>query len=77
MKRMRSCLIPRGYKSKIVEHQFDRVRGLSRNTFEEKRLFSLKKQTKEDKNKDRIIVPLEYKPHMAKPTEVMRKHCND
>jgi hypothetical protein len=69
-------LIPRGYKSKIVEYQFDRVRGLSGNTFEEKRLFSLKKQTKEDKNKDRIIVSLDFNPHMAKPTEVMRKHYN-
>ena len=69
-------LIPRGYKSKIVEYQFDRVRGLSGNTFEEKRLFSLKKQTKEDKNKDRIIVPLDFNPYMAKPTEVMRKHYN-
>ena len=69
-------LMPRGYKSKIVDTQFDRIRGLPGNNFEEKRLFSLEKQTKEDKNKDRIIVPIDYNPHIAKPSEVMRKHYN-
>ena len=68
--------MPRGYKSKIVDAQFDRIRGLPGNNFEEKRLFSLEKQTKEDKNKDRIIVPIDYNPHMANPSEVMRKHYN-
>ena len=69
-------LMARGYKSKIVDAQFDRIRGLPGNNFEEKRLFSLEKQTKEDKNKDRIIVPIDYNPHMANPSEVMRKHYN-
>ena len=51
-------------------------RGLPGSTFEDKQIFSLEKQTKEDKNKDRIIVPLDFNPHMAKPSEVMRKHYN-
>ena len=42
-------LIPRGYKSKIVENQFDRIRGLPGNTYEEKRLISLEKQTNKEK----------------------------
>jgi hypothetical protein len=53
-------LIPRGYKSKIIDNQLDRVRGLPGSTFEEKRNFGLVKQTKKDKNKDRIIVPLTW-----------------
>ena len=69
-------LIPRGYKPKVIDHQFDRVRGLSGNTFEEKRIFSLKKQEKLDKNKDRVIVPVDFNPHMAKPGDVLRKHYN-
>jgi hypothetical protein len=52
------------------------VRGLSGNTFEEKRIFSLKKQEKLDKNKDRVIVPIDFNPHMAKPGDVLRKHYN-
>ena len=69
-------LIPRGYKPKVIDYQFSRVKGLPGSTYEEKRFSSLEKQPKEDKNKDRIIVPIDYNPHMAKPTEVMRKHYN-
>ena len=69
-------LIPRGYKPKIIDFQFDRVRDLDGNTFEEKRNFSLKKQEKDAKHDERIIVPIDFNPHMAKRSEVMRKHFN-
>ena len=69
-------LIPRGYKPKVIDCQFDRVRDLPGQSFEDKRTFSLKKQIREDKNKDRIIVPIDFNPHMAKPADVLRKHFN-
>ena len=69
-------LVPRGYKPKVIEGQFYRIRKLEGNTFEEKRNFSLKKQEKKSKNKDRVIVPIDFNPHMAKPSNVMRKHYN-
>ena len=71
-----SFLTPRGYKSNIIDQQFERIRALPGHTFDEKRSFSLKKQEKDDKNKNRIIVPIDYNPHMAKPSDVMRKHYN-
>ena len=69
-------LIPRGYTPKLIDGQFDRIRKLPGNTFEEKRLYSLEKQVRDNTHKDRIIVPIDYNPHMAKPGEVLRKHYN-
>ena len=31
---------------------------------------------RDNKHKDRIIVPIDYNPHMAKPGDVLRKHYN-
>ena len=67
-------LLPRGYKSKLIDEGFRKIKDLPGNTFEEKRNEALKKKIKEDKNKGRIIVPIDYNPHMAKPSEVLNKH---
>ena len=67
-------LIPRGYKSKLIDFQFERLRNLPGDTFEDKRKFSLKKKVRENKQEDRVIVPIDYNPHMAQPSMVMRKH---
>jgi hypothetical protein len=69
-------LIPRGYTPKLIDGQFERIRKLPGNTFEEKRFYSLEKQVRENRHKDRIIVPIDYNPHMAKPADVLRKHYN-
>ena len=39
-----------------------------------KRREALKKKGKVDKNADRIVVPLDYNPHMAKASDVLNKH---
>ena len=69
-------LVPRGYKPNFIECQLNRVRKLPGNTFIEKRKLVLEKQDRKKKNEDRIIVPIDYNPHMAKPSEVFRKHFN-
>ena len=69
-------LILIAYTPKLIDRQFDRIRKLPGNTFEEKRFYSLEKQVRENKHKDRIIVPIDYNPHMAKPGDVLRKHYN-
>jgi hypothetical protein len=69
-------LVPRGYKPNLIDCQFNRVRKLPGNTFIEKRKLVLEKQDRKKKNEDRIIVPIDYNPHMAKPSEVFRKHFN-
>ena len=67
-------LIPRGYKQKLIDIQFERLRNLPGNNFEEKRNFSLEKKPKENNHEDRIIVPINFNPHMARPSMVMKKH---
>ena len=67
-------LIPRGYKQKLIDVQFERLRNLPGNNFEEKRNFSLEKKPKENNHEDRIIVPINFNPHMARPSMVMKKH---
>ena len=67
-------LMPSGYKSKLIDESFNRIRNLTGESFEDKRNEALKKKAKEDKNKDRIVVPIDFNPHMAPPGAVMKKH---
>ena len=67
-------LIPRGYKSKLIDGQFERLRNLPGTDYIEKRNLCLEKKMKENNHEDRIIVPMNFNPHMAKPSLVMRKH---
>ena len=67
-------LIPRGYKPQMIDFQFKRLEDLPGISFEQKRNYSLKKQEKNNNNKERIIVPIDFNPRMAKPGQVMKKH---
>jgi hypothetical protein len=69
-------LKPRGYKTKMIEEQYKRIRNLPGDDFKERRQLSLQKQNKETRREDRIIVPVDFNPHMAKPGPVMKKHYN-
>ena len=69
-----SFLLPRGYKGKIIDEAFRKIDELPGQTFTERRQEALKKKEKEDKNKDRIVVPIDFNPHMAKPSQVLNKH---
>ena len=67
-------LKPRKYKDNIIKHQFDRIKSLPGNSYEEKRNFALKKVDKTDKNEDRVIMPIDYNPHMPVAGTVLQKH---
>ena len=66
--------LPRGYNSRMVDSAFEKIKQLPGDSFEEKRDEALKKKEKVDKNKDRIVVPLDFNPHMAKASDVLTKH---
>ena len=67
-------LIPRGYTPKMIDNAFEKVRNLPGDSFEDKRANALQKKEKVDNTKDRIVVPLDFNPHMAKPSDVLNKH---
>ena len=66
-------LIPRQYKSKLIDQQFNRVRSLPGSTYTEKRNLALVKKIK-TKNTDRVIAPFDYNPVLPKISKVMPKH---
>ena len=66
--------MPRNYKPSLINLEFDRVRWLPGDDFNERRRGALEKVEKEQKNNDRIIAPLEFNPHLPKASEIFRKH---
>ena len=66
-------LIPRSYKSKLINLQFDKVRNLPGTTFSEKRNLALIKKAKV-KNTDRVIAPFDFNPILPKVSNVINKH---
>ena len=69
-------LIPRGYKSKIIEGQFKRILELPGDTYFEKRKEALKKKEKKIVDNKRIVVPFLYNPLLPKFSDVLTKHYN-
>ena len=67
-------LKPRGYSPKMIEEQFENIRNLPVDSFIERRQLCLEKKKKENKKEDRIIVPVDFNPHMANPGPVFKKH---
>ena len=51
----------------MIDSQFDRIRNPPGQTFKDKRNYCLEKKTKQKKREDRIIVPINFNPHMAQP----------
>ena len=67
-------LIPRGYKPKIIDGQFKRIRELPGNSYGEKRKEALKKKERTSSNTGRIIAPFEYNLLLPKFSSVLNKH---
>ena len=67
-------LIPRGYKPKIIDGQFKRIRDLPGNCFIEKRKGALKKKETQKSGNKRVIAPFQYNPFLPKISSVMIKH---
>ena len=67
-------LKPRNYRSKLIDEQFMKIKDLPGNSYKEKRDNALRKVEKTDKNSDRVIMPIDFNPHMPRASEVLQKH---
>ena len=67
-------LLPRGYKSKIIDGQFKRIKELPGSSYVEKRKEALKKKDKKNTNNRRIIAPFQFNPLLPKISSVFNKH---
>ena len=66
-------LNPRKYPSKLTDQQFQKVRHLPGNDYNEKRKLALVKRQKLQKN-DRVIGVFDYNPLLPKISTVLTKH---
>ena len=66
-------LLPRGYKSRLVEAQFDRVRKLPGENYKEKRKLALEKRVKKNSS-DRVIGVFDFNPVLPNISSVFNKH---
>jgi hypothetical protein len=67
-------LKPRNYKEKLINEQFNRIWTLPGNNYEEKRNFALEKVEKVDNGEKRVIMAIDFNPHMPVASSVLQKH---
>ena len=58
----------------MIDSQFEKLAELPGDNFEEKRKFALEKVDRKTKDKDRIIVPVDFNPNLPNIREVFKKH---
>ena len=66
-------LMPRGYKSSLVEAQYERVRKLQGDNYFERRKFALEKRIRQ-KQSDRVIAVFDFNPVLPSIGGVLNKH---
>ena len=68
-------LLPRHYKSRIIDNQFKRVRDLPGENFSEKRKNALQKKIRNiDPGKKRVKAVFDFNPLLPKISNVLKKH---
>ena len=69
-------LLPRNYKSRIIDNQFKRVRDLPGDTYAEKRKLALQKKVRNDdpSMKKRVKAVFDFNPLLPKISTVLKKH---
>ena len=65
--------MPRGYKSSLVEAQYERVRKLQGDNYFERRKFALEKRIRQ-KQSDRVIAVFDFNPVLPSIGGVLNKH---
>ena len=74
-------LIPRGYKSSIIDEQFKRIKELPGDTYSSIRQLALEKKNKLNDNSDRVIVPFNYEPQLlnlrSTLKNIIRPFCSE
>ena len=58
--------MPRNFKPKLIDQEFDKIRKLPGDDFESRRREALKKVRREPKDPNRIIAPVDFNPHLPK-----------
>ena len=69
-------LLPRNYKSRIIDSQFKRVKELPGDTYTEKRKLALKKKVRnaDPRTQKRVKVVFDFNPLLPKISNVLKKH---
>jgi hypothetical protein len=66
--------MPRTFKPKLIDQEFDKTRKLPWECFEFRRREALQKVRREPKDPNRIIAPVDFNPHLPKVSLVFQKH---
>ena len=67
-------LVPRDYKVAVIQASFNKVRHLVKDDYKAGREKALEKIDREDKETERVIVPIDYNPRYPSISGVFRKH---
>ena len=67
-------LIPRNYKAKIIDAEFEKVRNLPGDSFTTRRRQALLKVKKTVEDPHRITAPVDYNPHLPNISQIFKKH---
>ena len=67
-------LIPKDYNNKVIDSQFNRIRNLPGNNYQERRKKTLEKKEKKSIENPRIVSPIDFNPLLPKISVVLEKH---
>ena len=67
-------LKPRNYKTKLIEEQFEKIKMIEGDTYDEKRKLVLKRRIREDKSTSQVAFPINFDPHLPNVNSILKKH---
>ena len=67
-------MLPRNYKSKLIDQEYDKIQKLPGDDFKSRRKEALKKVERQPKDPNRVIAPIDFNPHLPKVSLVFQKH---
>ena len=67
-------LIPRNYKAKLIDAEFEKVRNLPGDSFTTRRRQALLKVKKTVEDPHRITAPVDFNPHLPNISQILKKH---
>ena len=67
-------MIPRNFRAKLIDSEFEKVRNLPGDSYREKRRQALEKVNRTEGDPQRITAPVDFNPHLPNISEIFRKH---
>ena len=67
-------LIPRNFKPKLIDAEFEKVRNLPGDSFKARRKQALLKVKRNVKDPQRIIEPVDFNPQLPNVSQILKKH---